>query len=39
MMQYGPDYIIPKPFDHRVLIWEASAVAQVAVDEGIAASQ
>jgi len=36
-MQYGPDYIIPKPFDRRVLIWEASAVAQAAVDEGIAA--
>ena len=36
-MQYGPDYIIPKPFDRRVLIWEASAVAQAAVEEGIAA--
>ena len=35
-MQYGPDYIIPKPFDRRVLIWEASAVAKAAVDEGIA---
>ena len=34
-MQYGPEYIIPKPFDRRVLIWEASAVAQAAVDEGI----
>ena len=36
VMQYGPDYIIPKPFDRRVLLWEASAVAQAAVDEGIA---
>jgi malate dehydrogenase (oxaloacetate-decarboxylating)(NADP+) len=35
-MEYGPEYIIPKPFDRRVLIWEASAVAQAAVDEGIA---
>ena len=35
-MQFGPDYIIPKPFDRRVLIWEASAVAKAAVDEGIA---
>ena len=34
-MQFGPEYIIPKPFDRRVLIWEASAVAQAAVDEGI----
>ena len=36
-MQYGPEYIIPKPFDRRVLIWEASAVAQAAVQEGVAA--
>jgi malate dehydrogenase (oxaloacetate-decarboxylating)(NADP+) len=36
-MQYGPEYIIPKPFDRRVLIWEASAVAQAAVEEGVAA--
>ena len=36
-MQYGPDYIIPKPFDRRVLIWEASDVAEAAVLEGIAA--
>ena len=35
-MEYGPEYIIPKPFDRRVLIWEASAVAQAAVEEGIA---
>ena len=39
VMQYGPDYIIPKPFDRRVLIWEASAVAQAAVEEGVAAIQ
>jgi malate dehydrogenase (oxaloacetate-decarboxylating)(NADP+) len=36
-MQYGPDYIIPKPFDRRVLIWEAADVAEAAVNEGIAA--
>ncbi|MEC9120022.1 MAG: NADP-dependent malic enzyme [Candidatus Thermoplasmatota archaeon] len=35
-MQFGPEYLIPKPFDARVLIWEASAVAQAAVDEGMA---
>ena len=34
-IQFGPDYIIPKPFDARVLIWEASAVAQAAVNEGV----
>ncbi|MBN2308994.1 MAG: NADP-dependent malic enzyme [Candidatus Hydrogenedentes bacterium] len=35
-LQFGPDYIIPKPFDPRVLIWEASAVAQAAVESGVA---
>ena len=35
-IQFGPEYIIPKPFDARVLIWEASAVAAAAVDEGVA---
>jgi len=37
VMQYGPEYIIPKPFDRRVLIWEAADVAEAAVMEGIAA--
>ena len=35
-MSFGPDYLIPKPFDARVLIWEASAVAEAAVNEGVA---
>ena len=35
-LQFGPDYIIPKPFDPRVLIWEASAVAEAAVKSGVA---
>ncbi|MBK37996.1 MAG: NADP-dependent malic enzyme [Euryarchaeota archaeon] len=34
-LQFGPEYIIPKPFDARVLIWEASAVAAAAVEEGV----
>jgi len=33
---YGPDYITPKPFDLRILEWEASAVAKAAMDSGIA---
>tara|TARA_B100000959_G_scaffold286251_1_gene364094 strand:+ start:972 stop:3254 length:2283 start_codon:yes stop_codon:yes gene_type:complete len=33
---FGPEYLIPKPFDARVLIWEASGVAQAAVREGVA---
>src|SRR5208337_1227021 len=32
----GPDYIIPKPFDPRVLLFEASAVAQAAMETGVA---
>jgi malate dehydrogenase (oxaloacetate-decarboxylating)(NADP+) len=35
-MEFGPDYIIPKPFDSRVLIWEASAVAKAAMETGVA---
>jgi len=34
--KFGREYIIPKPFDERVLIWEASAVAQAAIDSGVA---
>ena len=36
-LEFGPDYIIPKPMDPRVLIEESSAVAQAAMDSGIAA--
>jgi len=35
-LTFGREYLIPKPFDHRVLIWEASAVAQAAMDSGVA---
>jgi malate dehydrogenase (oxaloacetate-decarboxylating)(NADP+) len=35
-LQFGPDYIIPKPFDPRVLVWEASAVAEAAMKSGVA---
>jgi malate dehydrogenase (oxaloacetate-decarboxylating)(NADP+) len=35
-MKFGPEYIIPKPFDPRVLPWEAAAVAQAAMDTGVA---
>jgi malate dehydrogenase (oxaloacetate-decarboxylating)(NADP+) len=35
-MSFGPDYIIPKPFDPRVLVWEASAVARAAMETGVA---
>jgi malate dehydrogenase (oxaloacetate-decarboxylating)(NADP+) len=35
-LAFGREYIIPKPFDPRVLIWEASAVAQAAMESGVA---
>jgi malate dehydrogenase (oxaloacetate-decarboxylating)(NADP+) len=35
-LRFGPDYIIPKPFDPRVLVWEASAVARAAMETGVA---
>ncbi len=35
-LHFGPEYLIPKPFDHRVLISEAAAVAQAAMDTGVA---
>ncbi len=34
--EFGPRYIIPKPFDPRVLLWEASAVAEAAMRTGVA---
>ena len=37
-LKYGEDYIIPKPFDPRVLVWEASAVAKAAMETGVAQS-
>ncbi|MEN9799895.1 MAG: hypothetical protein RL653_3592 [Pseudomonadota bacterium] len=33
---FGPDYIIPKPFDPRVLLWVAPAVAKAAMETGVA---
>jgi malate dehydrogenase (oxaloacetate-decarboxylating)(NADP+) len=35
-MDFGPSYIIPKPFDPRVLLFVAPAVAQAAMDSGVA---
>jgi malate dehydrogenase (oxaloacetate-decarboxylating)(NADP+) len=34
--RFGPDYVIPKPFDTRVLWWCAPAVAKAAMDSGVA---
>ncbi len=35
-IRFGPDYLIPKPLDTRVLLWEAPAVACAAMDSGVA---
>jgi malate dehydrogenase (oxaloacetate-decarboxylating)(NADP+) len=37
--EFGPKYIIPKPFDPRVLVWESSAVAAAAMETGVARIQ
>jgi len=35
-LEFGPDYVIPKPFDSRVFVWESAAVAKAAIDSGVA---
>ena len=38
-LQFGPEYINPKPFDPRVLIWVSAAVAEAAMRTGVAQVQ
>jgi malate dehydrogenase (oxaloacetate-decarboxylating)(NADP+) len=35
-LRYGPDYIVPVPFDPRLISYVSSAVAQAAMDSGVA---
>jgi malate dehydrogenase (oxaloacetate-decarboxylating)(NADP+) len=35
-LSFGPDYLIPKPFDPRLIVRIAPAVAQAAMDSGVA---
>ena len=35
-LKYGKYHIIPKPFNKEVCIWVSSAVAQAAIDDGVA---
>jgi malate dehydrogenase (oxaloacetate-decarboxylating)(NADP+) len=35
-LRFGPEYIIPKPLDVRVLMWVAPAVAKAAMETGVA---
>ncbi|MCO8244754.1 NADP-dependent malic enzyme [Haladaptatus sp. AB643] len=38
-LQFGPEYIIPKPLDPRVLFEIAPAVAEAAMDSGVARTE
>lgn len=38
-IEFGPDYIIPKPFDPRVLHYCAPAIAKAAMETGVATKQ
>jgi len=35
-LSFGPEYVIPKPFDYRALLRVAPAVARAAMDSGVA---
>ena len=35
-LRFGPDYIIPKPFDSRLILRIAPAVAKAAAESGVA---
>ena len=35
-LKFGPEYILPKPFDPRVLFYVAPAVAEAAIKSGVA---
>ncbi len=34
--EFGPEYIIPTPFDPRIKKWESKAVAEAAIRDGVA---
>lgn len=35
-LRFGPEYILPKPVDPRVLLWVPPAIAEAAMEEGVA---
>ncbi|HEX6070114.1 MAG TPA: NADP-dependent malic enzyme, partial [Longimicrobiaceae bacterium] len=37
--RFGPEYLIPKPFDPRIMLWVAPAVAEAAMATGVARIQ
>jgi len=38
-LEYGREYVVPKPLDRRVCLWEAPAVAKAAMESGVARIQ
>jgi malate dehydrogenase (oxaloacetate-decarboxylating)(NADP+) len=38
-LEFGTEYVVPKPFDTRVCTWEATAVAKAAMESGVARIQ
>jgi malate dehydrogenase (oxaloacetate-decarboxylating)(NADP+) len=34
-LEFGRDYVVPKPLDKRVCLWEAPAVAKAAMESGV----
>jgi len=38
-LSFGPEYILPKPFDSRVLLRAVPAVAEAAMNSGVAHRQ
>lgn len=38
-LEFGRDYVVPKPLDKRVCLWEAPAVAKAAMESGVARVQ
>jgi malate dehydrogenase (oxaloacetate-decarboxylating)(NADP+) len=39
VFRFGPEYLLPKPVDPRVLVWESAAVAEQAITDGVAGLQ
>ena len=39
MLAYGENYIIPTPFDPRLIVAVSSAVAQAAIADGVPVNQ
>ena len=38
-LEFGRDYVVPKPLDKRVCLWEAPAVAKAGMESGVARLQ